>query len=481
MKRNMLTLSALAAMGVGSAMAGATIPELDTVRIVSGLARPLWVCQAPGDDTRLFICEQFSGTQGRIRVFNLTTNTLLPAPFLSVTVATGNEQGLLGMAFHPDYQTNGKFYIHFNPPGGATNVTEYTVSADPNLANAGSANLIFSVAQPFSNHNGGWMAFGPDGLLYLALGDGGSGNDPGNRAQNLTASLLGKMLRFDVNGDDFPADPNRDYAIPPTNPYAGAIPGLDEIWLYGLRNHFRNSFDRENGDLYIGDVGQNNWEEVSYWKAGTPSGVNYGWRCMEGNNCTGLTGCTCEIGCGSGVLRCPIQQYSHSADGFSCSITGGYVYRGNAICELRGTYFYADYCSNRIKSFTYNRDTGVLSNFTDRTAELAPGGGLSIVSITSFGEDNAGELYIVDQGGEVFKIVTAVPGSECPDPILLGDMNCDGVVSVGDIAGFVLALTDPAGYATTYPKCDINAADVNQDSVISVGDIAGFVTLLTGL
>lgn len=388
------------------AIAGST--PLTTTRIASGLSRPLYVVAPPDDFNRVFIVEQRSATTGRIRVFDLTTETLLETPYLVINnVSTAEEQGLLGLAFHPDFQSNGYFYVNYTGTGGFTNIVRY--QANPPYATSTTADPtptpILSITQPFVNHNGGWIAFGPDGYLYIATGDGGSANDPGNRAQNTTL-LLGKMLRIDVNGDDFPADPARNYAIPPDNPFAGGG-GAAEIWAYGLRNPWRPSFDRATGDLWIADVGQNNFEEINFQPAGGMSTAqNYGWRCMEGNNCTGLSGCTCDVNCTGGILTCPIYQYTHATDGFSCSITGGYVYRGAAIPDLQGTYFFADYCSNRIKSFRY--DSVSISEFTNRTDELAPIDGLDIRSISSFGEDASGEMYICDlTGGEVFRIVPA--------------------------------------------------------------------------
>jgi glucose/arabinose dehydrogenase len=373
-------------------------PPLDTVRVASGLTLPLYVTAPPGDTNRLFIVEQRSGTTGRIKVLDLNTGVVSPTVYLSVSpVATGNEQGLLGLAFHPDFANTGLFYINYTMSGGTTVIARYQANAPfmtSTTANAGSAQQVLSIPQPFSNHNGGWIGFGPDGYLYLAMGDGGSANDPNGNAQNINA-LLGKMLRIDVDGDDFPADPLKNYAIPPTNPFAGAIPGADEIWHTGLRNPWRSSFDRATGDLWMGDVGQNAVEEIDFQAAGV-GGLNYGWRCMEGFSCTGLSGCTCN----APALKLPVQTYSH---GSGCSVTGGYVYRGSAICGLPGTYFYADYCSNIIWSFRYTG--GVVSAFTNRTAELAPGGGLAINNVTSFGEDANGEMYLCDQGGEIFKIV----------------------------------------------------------------------------
>jgi hypothetical protein len=241
------------------------------------------------------------------------------------------------------------------------------------------------------------MDFGPDGYLYIATGDGGDRFDPDNNAQDITDNLLGKILRIDVNGDDFPADPNRNYAIPPDNPFVDAE-GDDEIWAYGLRNPWRNSFDSETGDLYIADVGQFVIEEINVQPADSAGGENYGWDCMEGSSCTAEATCTCN----DDSLTGPVHVYNHNSG--RCSISGGFVYRGCAIPDLTGTYFFADYCSAQIFSLRY--ENGAVSDLRERTAELAPGGGLSIDGISSFGRDSDGEIYICDIfGGEVFKIV----------------------------------------------------------------------------
>jgi len=374
---------------------------LASVRVVSGLARPIFVTHAPADTARVFVIEK----QGRIRI--LKNNALLPAAFLDIDPIVGggtsdfSEQGLLGLAFDPGYASNGYFYVDYTDSIGSIVIARYHVSADPDVADPASALILMTVPHPTNtNHNGGWIAFGSDGYLYIATGDGGSGNDPPGNAQN-TAVLLGKMLRIDPSGDDFPADPSRNYKIPPANPFAApGNTGADEIWDYGLRNPWRNSFDRLTGDLWIADVGQSAREEVDFEPAGSGGGRNYGWRCMEGFSCTGLTGCTC----GSAALTPPILDYDHS---FGCAVTGGYVYRGAAIPDLQGTYLYADYCSARVWSFLYS---GSITGFTERTSELAPGFGLSIGSIASFGEDTAGEFYICDQSdGEVYRIVPATP------------------------------------------------------------------------
>ncbi|MCA9292291.1 MAG: PQQ-dependent sugar dehydrogenase [Phycisphaerales bacterium] len=438
----------LPAMVALCALAGATegATALTAERIVFGMSRPVLVTHAPGDTSRIFVVEQRSGTIGRIRIIELGTDTLLPTPFLEISpVATGSEQGLLGLAFDPDYDTNGYFYVNYTDSSWNTRIVRYQVSAgDPNVANAASATPVLSITQPDSNHNGGWLAFGPDGYLYIAQGDGGSGFDPwgsfGN-GQN-TNVLLGKLLRIDPSGDDFPGDATRNYAIPPDNPFVG-VSGADEIWAYGLRNPWRNSFDRETGDLYIADVGQNVIEEIDFQPASSTGGENYGWRCMEGLDCTTLSGCTCN----APTLELPFQTYTHGGAPFRCSITGGYVYRGCAIPDLRGTYFYADYCSNQIWSLRYDGMT--VTEFMDRSAELDTPA-FTINSITSFGEDAFGEMYICDLGGEIYRII--------PEPGQLGDccaiaqadVDHNGIVNLVDLNAVLF------GFGVSYTLDDLN-------------------------
>ena len=412
LKKLSLTLAALSAAVLGTVQAQTPIT---TVRVAAGLSSPVGVAHVPGDTNRLFIIEQGSAGTSRIKILDLATNTVLANPFLTITgISTGGERGLLGLAFHPNYAQNGKFYVYVSSTAAANAVRSYNVSStDPNLADAASVQTLLTMADPFSNHNGGWIGFGPDGYLYIATGDGGSANDPNGNGQN-NNQLLGKMLRINVDTDDFPADPARNYGIPAGNPFA-AGGGSPEIWLTGLRNPWRNDFDNLTGDLYIGDVGQNAVEEISFAPAGQ-GGINYGWRCMEGTSCTGLTGCTCN----APTLRLPIQTYSH---GLGCSVTGGVMYRGSDICDLNGTYFYGDYCTSRIWSFKYN-GTGTITNFTDRTVQLDPAGTLAINSPTSFGEDARGEMYIVDYGGEVFKLVPLSAPADC---------NGNGVGDICDI------------------------------------------------
>jgi hypothetical protein len=340
----------------------------------------------------LFIVEK----NGVIRILRLDTQQLLPTPFLNLTgqIATSGEQGLLGLAFHPDFSLNGFFYVNVINLNGDTEIRRYQVSSDPNVADPATVLLILTIDQPAgrTNHKAGWLGFGQDGFLYAALGDGGGGGDPDENAQNLN-SLLGKMLRLDVDAPDaFPGDSNRNYAIPANNPFVGAIPGADEIWALGLRNPWRPSFDRGTGDFYIADVGQGAKEEVnaSTSASGAGMGINYGWDIMEGSLCFEPM-----IGCSMGGLALPVVEYDHSAG--ACSITGGYVYRGAAVAALQGTYFYADFCAGFVRSFRLAN--GMATEQADWMA-LRPGG-----NITSFGEDAAGELYIMTQQGGLFRIV----------------------------------------------------------------------------
>ena len=347
--------------------------------VATGVGYPLYVTAAPGDSSRIFIVDK----GGTIRI--VKDGALLPAPFLDMTslVSTGGEQGLLGLAFDPGYATNGRFVVHYTDTGGNTRVSTFARSgADPDLADPASEQVVLTAEQPFGNHNGGQLLFGPDGLLYLGLGDGGSGGDPDGRGQDLT-DLLGSILRLDLRATS-------PYTIPADNPFAGTPEARPEIWSYGLRNPWRFSFDRATGDLYIGDVGQNQWEEVDVSPAaeGGGRGVNFGWNIMEGLHC--YASASCE----QSGLALPVLEYSHD-DG--CSVTGGYVYRGAAIPALQGFYFYADYCGGWVRSFRYQ---GGQATEPFNWPSLAPGG-----SVTSFGEDAAGELYVASSDGGVFRIV----------------------------------------------------------------------------
>ncbi len=436
-------------------------PSLTAVssrRIASGLARPLFVTSPPADTKRLFIVEQHTG---RIQILRLDTGIINASPFLDLDgLTTGNEQGLLGLAFHPNYAANGFFYVNFTNASGTTVVQRFHVSADPDLADPASALTILTIAQPQTNHNGGWLGFGPDdGYLYIASGDGGGtdDNDTGHtlltgNSQDITDNLLGKILRIDIDSDDFPADANRNYAIPPTNPFVGQT-GDDEIWAFGLRNPWRPAFDRLTSDLYIADVGQGLREEINFQPASSPGGENYGWRVMEGTSCHAASD---PIPCNDPSFTTPIHEYSHvAAPNGGFSITGGYVYRGPRPA-LQGTYFFADYITEQIWSFRYDGITK--TEFTNRTAELVPDAG-TIDSIASFGEDARGNLYIVDLGGEIFRIL--------PEPVIPGDLNDDGFVNLLDFALFAQYWLDPS--------CGFCAgADFNADNTVNADDLTAF-------
>ncbi len=346
--------------------------------VVEGLERPVVVAHAGDGSGRLFIVQQ----GGQILIFDGAR--LLPGSFLDLSdrVSSGSEQGLLGLAFHPDYETNGFFFVNLTDLTGDTQILRFTVSADGNVADPASAVALLSVDQPYANHNGGQLAFGPDGKLWIGLGDGGSAGDPGNRAQS-GSSLLGKVLRVDV-------DQGLPYAVPLDNPFASDPAVRDEIWALGLRNPWRFSFDRLTGDLFIADVGQNAYEEVSFEPSingSSGGGRNYGWRRMEGTHCFNP-----GSNCSDGSLVPPILEYSHS---LGCSITGGYRYRGAEMPEHFGTYFFGDFCSGRIWGGTENAETGAWTSTELLDSEL---------SISTFGEDEQGELYVADLGGTLYRI-----------------------------------------------------------------------------
>jgi glucose/arabinose dehydrogenase len=338
----------------------------------SGFSNPVDMKHA-GDD-RLFVVEQ----GGSIKILNAdgTTNT---TPFLNISgdVSGGSEQGLLGLAFHPDYTTNGYFFVHYTDNGGDTQVSRFSVSTgDPDVADPGSEFPIIDYAQPFSNHNGGSLNFGPDGFLYIGSGDGGSGGDPGNRAQN-TELLLGKLLRIDV---DNPGGGN-NYGIPADNPFAGDPPNAEEIWAYGLRNPWKFTFDRDTGDVWIADVGQNAIEEINK-AGGSEAGLNYGWRCYEGSSTFNTANCP-----DPSELTFPIAEYTHA---FGFSITGGYVYRGTEYTNISGYYFAADFGTGLIATVSPTGDFNNLGTFGGNWA--------------TFGEDVDGELYIANYNGQISKI-----------------------------------------------------------------------------
>ncbi len=351
--------------------------ELQTFYTNNAVPVGIYSC---GDD-RMFILEK---NQSDIEIVDLDGNYI--GIFLDLTglTTTGGERGLLGLAFHPDYLQNGFFFVNYTNAVGNTVVARYQVSANPDVADPASATIILTITQPFSNHNGGHVAFGPDGYLYIGMGDGGSAGDPNANAQNPLA-LLGKMLRIDVN-DGLP------YTIPIDNPFFGQLDTLPEIWALGLRNPWKFSFDRITGDMWIGDVGQGNWEEIDFQPAGL-AGQNYGWRCYEGNASYNLSGCQSQS-----YYDFPIADYSHGTDAF-CSITGGVVYRGGAYPSMQGIYFFSDYCNSTIFSITQDGEGGFIED------ELSA----STNSIVAFGEDINGEVYVVSNAGPIYKLIDSCP------------------------------------------------------------------------
>ncbi|MCA9970556.1 MAG: PQQ-dependent sugar dehydrogenase [Anaerolineales bacterium] len=359
-------------------------PTVNLVDIFPQLSFSAPVDIASAGDNRLFVVEQ----AGRIRVVTLGTNPTTAPVFLDIDAAviSGGEMGLLGLAFDPHYASNGAFYVNYTHNSGqlVTRISRFYVTADPNVADPNSEEILLEIPQsntPFNtNHNGGDLAFGPDGYLYVGMGDGGGSGDQDNNAQTMT-TLLGKMLRIDVHGGGNPpdCDPNGRYTIPADNPYTGDPALCDEIWAAGVRNPWRFSFDRATGDLFIADVGQGNWEEVNVQPAGSPGGENYGWRCYEGNVPYNTAGCQ-----PAGAYDFPVHVYAH---GPHCSITGGFVYRGQQYPALQGHYVYGDYCSGQLWSLT--NDGGGWTN----TPLLDAG-----ANLTTFGEDACGGLYAAVNG-----------------------------------------------------------------------------------
>jgi glucose/arabinose dehydrogenase len=388
--------------------------------VVGGLNRPLLVTAPPGDLQRLFVVEQ----PGRIRI--VRNGALLPTPFLDLTgsgtISFGGELGLLGLAFHPQYASNGKFYVfHSGFPWPRALVKQFTVSANSDVANPAPATTLLNIPMVYGNHNGGMIAFGPDGYLYVSIGDGGSTaplwpNDPQNHAQR-GDSLLGKLLRIHVDT----VQPPLNYGIPPSNPFAGPGDPLDEIWAFGLRNPWRFSFDRLTGDLWLADVGGQR-EEIDFEPAGSAGGRNYGWSCMSGTFCTGTASCVCN----AAALTMPIHEYPTAANGQA--IIGGYVYRGVAIPDLRGSYFFADHI--RVELWSCRRNGAAVTQLTNRTVELTPPAPHVLVGPTGFGEDGFGELYVCDFAGKVYRIAPQTPVQAGVVPFGTGTPGCSGAHSL---------------------------------------------------
>ncbi len=352
--------------------------------IATGLSNPLWITSPP-DDARLFVLEQ----TGTVRI--IQDGTLLPDPFLDISdriTTQGSEQGLLGLAFHPGYATNGAFYVYYTDTDGVVTVSRFSVTDDPNVADPASEVVQLTQGKKFPNHNGGAILFGPDGYLYLGLGDGGSGGDPDGNGQNL-GTWLGKLLRIDP--DPAAAAGATQYAVPADNPFVDTADALPEIWAYGLRNPWRVSFDTATGDLWIADVGQNEWEEVNHVAADSAGGEDYGWSIREATHCFEAATCATD------GLTDPIAEYAHSE---GVSVTGGYVYHGTALPELDGTYLYADFGTGLlwgaqpVGDGTYAVSAPIETGF----------------NITSFGQGNDGEVYLAlfgQDGGSIVRLVAS--------------------------------------------------------------------------
>jgi glucose/arabinose dehydrogenase len=427
-----------------------------TTEVVIDAPSPLtFMTHAPGDMERLFIAER----EGRIRI--VMNGELLETPFLdisSLVSSGGPEHAFSALAFHPDYQNNRRFFVSYTDLAGDGVVARLTATADPNLADPKSLAVLLTIEQPGPTHNVGWVGFGPDGYLYIGSGDGGGKTD-GRFSQDLS-SLLGKILRIDVDGPD-------PYGIPADNPFVGQE-GRDEIWALGLRNPWRCGFDRQTGDLWIGDVGQGSWEEVNLQPAGT-GGLNYGWNCREGSSChTPAHGCTCE----QPGLTDPVYEYDHSA---GCAVIGGYPYRGSAIGKLTGLYVFGDFCAGRVWAF---------DPVTDEATELLD----NIPSIASFGEDHDGELYILTPS-HLRKIVVAPPvdcnGNNIPDDQDIADGTSDdcnengipdecepdcnenGIADECDIADGTSQDTNNNGIPD---ECDAEG-DLDGDGVVGINDL----------
>ncbi|MCS6936162.1 MAG: PQQ-dependent sugar dehydrogenase [Candidatus Bipolaricaulota bacterium] len=407
-----LLLGGLLLMGHRASPQSLSGVSLVLQQIATGLAYPVAITHANDGSGRLFITLQ----NGKIVIYNGTQ--ILPTPFLDISslVACCGESGLLSVAFHPNYATNGFFYVFYTNLNGDLVIARYSRSSgNPNVADPTSALILLTIPHPtYNNHNGGQLQFGPDGYLYIATGDGGGSGDPFNNGQN-KETLLGKILRIDVNSGS-------PYGIPPTNPFVNQ-PGADEIWAYGLRNPWRFSFDRLTGDLFIADVGQNNWEEVNFQAANSAGGQNYGWRLMEGAHCYNP-----PTNCNDGTLTLPILEYSHA---FGCSITGGYRYRGTKIPVLYGAYLYGDYCSGRIWGAIPTGSSWTATQLIDTP-----------YNISTFGEDENGEIYLAHHhasAGAIYKIVGVTTAALFRIERATGNVYTDGAFFAGgaDLAEYI--------------------------------------------
>lgn len=372
----------------GSALA----QDLRLEKLVSGMDEPLFLLSVPGDAQTLLILEK----KGRLRAWRAGALQSRDVLDLREKISDVSERGLLGMAFHPKFGTGNRFFfVHYSDKNGSTNIVRFLLPAPetadgPLIADAKSEKLLLQIEQPWPNHNGGMIAFGPrDGYLYVGMGDGGAANDPHNAGQDL-GKLLGKILRMDVDQGD-------PYGIPPSNPFVKTPGARPEIWAWGIRNAWRFCFDPDNGDLWIGDIGQNLWEEIDWLPGSHPGGANFGWRILEGTHDFDV-----PPGADRAKLVPPVYEFPHGGTTNHCSVSGGYVYRGSAMPWLRGSYFWADYCSNVIGTLRVDRQ-GAITEAVDRTSQLDPE--RTLRAIVSFGEDAQRELYVISLNGTIWKIV----------------------------------------------------------------------------
>jgi len=416
--------------------------------VADGLSLPLFATAPPGDTGRVFILEKETGLVRIVR-----DGALLGIPFVNIgdQISTNSERGLLGLAFHPGYAENGAFFLSYTRNDGASVISRWSVSVDPDIADANSEEVLFVIPQPAQNHNGGMIAFGPDGYLYFSPGDGGGGGDPFENGQDLSTPL-GAMLRVDV---DMP-DGGTHFSIPPDNPFVADDEADSRIWAYGLRNPWRFSFDRETGDLFIADVGQDLVEWIHFQQAGAAGGQNYGWPVFEGDLCYDDSP-LCDS---PELFVSPVLVYDRS---FGRSITGGYVYRGGRIPWLRGSYFYGDFLSRRIAAFRL--EDAAVTDWVEYTTELGEGLSPARGTLSSFGEDGAGELLVVDfSQGRVFRIV--------PDTVA-ADITASGEVNAVDVQ---LVINAALGLDT-----DGLVTDIDGDGVVNAVDVQLVINAALGI
>lgn len=370
-------------------VAPAAAQSITAVKVAEGLGKACWVGMAPMDDTRLFVIHRRKG------ITIVKDGNRLPDPFLDLSAEVStNTQGIMGMAFHPEYADNGKFYVIYTDSNQVSHVAQYLVSIDPDLADPDSrVQILGPEPQPAVVHNWNFVEFGPDDKLYIGTGDGVLSSDNTSSNSQDLGTIFGKVLRLDI---DLPPP-----YIPPDNPFVGVKGAREEIWFYGVRQPWRMTFDALTGDIFLGDVGSHEREEIDFVPASSGGGANFGWRCLEGSDCNNFQGC---LDCDDPRFVPPIYEY-HSHDEGMCAIIGGYVYRGNAIPDLQGAYFFGDHCTGRIFSFRYDGMT--MSDFREWTDALEDGGPDRIDELISFGVDNEGELYVIDDDGELWKIVPA--------------------------------------------------------------------------